>query len=54
MSLLPEVVLISMSILASTATRDSVFKEWMKAVVVIGAVAAGTIEISLVGVYNCR
>ena len=36
------------------ATRESVFKECMKAVVVIGAAVAGTIAISLTGVDDCR
>ena len=41
--------LMSPSILAGTATRETVSKEWMKAAGAIGAVVAGTVAVPLAG-----
>lgn len=41
--------LMSPSILAGTATRETVSKEWMKAAGAIGAVVASTVAVPLAG-----
>ena len=47
--LLEKANLMSPSILAGTATRETVSKEWMKAAGAIGAVVAGTVAVPLAG-----
>ena len=45
--------LMSPSILAGTATRETVSKEWMKAAGAIGAVVASTVAVPLAGFFSC-
>ena len=47
--LLEKANLMSPSILAGTATRETVSKEWMKTAGAIGAVVAGAMAVPLVG-----
>lgn len=47
--LLEKANLMSPSILAGTATRETVSKEWMKTAGAVGAVVAGTMAVPLVG-----